>query len=344
MSFEIVNRNFFAREMGIDLDKEIIGNRDVASLLRLPIARWGLVQRRVLVRYTRKQVDVLGLVDPDSEAIGKVLDQMLAIGECQEVRVRGERYIAPGLPRWLSTGDKTGVMLGSVNIPSELKRLKSNSQDDIVIRISVTSDDDHAALLAASIKNCTMTDYLGPLEYLKHASRRIGKPVRDDLMSLEDFWEILVTTLAHEGRPIGDDSDIRILSGTPGSFFGRSNAPKCEGRWTEDSSDGIWCAYRRGYNSQHWYPVIIHIIGNERVILDLYDNDEWKWSLLARGKATGQPEQYKRIGKTIKITSLLPKQILSGLDLLGPRRSDAWTWEINESAPNILESILQISN
>jgi len=343
MSIEIVSKNFFAREIGVNLDNETISNKEIASLLRLPIASWGLVQRRVVVRYVRKQVDALGLVDPDSEAIGKVLDQMLSIGECQEVRVRGDRYIVPGLPRWISTGEKSGVILGSVKTPSDIKLLKSNNQYDIVTRVSVTTDDDYAALLAAGIQNCTMADCLGPLEYLKHAGRRRGQPIRDDSLSLEDFWEMLVATLHAEGQPIGGESEVRILSGTPGSFFGRSNAPKCEGRWVTEVDDGIWCAYRKGYNTQHWYPVIISVIGDQRFILDLYDNNEWNWSVLARGKAMRQSEQYKRNEKIVKITCPLPKQILSGLDLLGPR-TEAWTWEIDETAPDILESFLQMSN
>lgn len=331
----------FAQALGLTIPKDghSFSRREVAALLRRPLARWGLAPKRALIRYAREQLDVLGIIEPSSDKIGKLLDQLVLLGECDEVLLSGQRYIALGTPRWIPTGNETGVVLSASTVPQGIKMLESVSPDDILRRVCIAADDDFGTLSAAGIQRHEFDEWLGPLGYLKHASRREGRLVRDDTLTLEGFWELLIRALTVEGHPLSIDAEVRILSGAPGGYFGDVKSPNCEGRWTSDATDGIWCAFRRGYGDQHWHPTLLSIRGENRRSLDLYDHDEWQWALLARSLAVGPRERITVDGTTWRLTCPIPLQLRAAMDLLGSRYAP-WAWVVPEGAREFWSSFL----
>jgi hypothetical protein len=334
MKLEIITATEFAGELGFAFQNNVVAPVGVAILLRRALARWGLAPRRVVVSYVRKQIEGIEATEPDSAQVGKILDQLLAIGECDEVLIAGERYIASGLPRWVPITSETGVLLSVADFPSGIQVLDSGSPDNIVRRISVEGDDAQTALFTAGVRRCEFNEWLGPLAYLPHARRRFGHPVRDDNLTLKGFWDLLVQHLLRDGRQLSGEAEVRILSGLPGSYFGSYTSPSCEGRWVTEEKSGIWCAYRRGFGDHHWHPIIISIEEERRLMLDLYNRDEWLWALLARGHAFDSFEMVFKNDTAWQLSFPVPSQLGAALDIVGPRIGP-WKWNI----PNIGEAL-----
>jgi len=340
MYLSVISREEYAEELGVVARDGSLIRRNIAKLLREPLSRWGLSPRRALLQFVRDQLEAAGLSEvvqtPD---VRKILNKMLSLGECQQVYVNYEDYVAPCSPRWIPTGAKTGALLSVGSDPAEISVLEQSNQDDIVTRVSVIDEVDEATLHIAGFRRCLIEEWLRPLNYIRHVVRRLGQPVRGDTMPLEAFWELLCVALSRDGSLLGEDAVARILSGPPGTYFGRHNTLNCEGRWTDDAAEGIWCGYRRGYSDAHWHPIIVAIDGKKRRILDLYNVDEWQWALLARGRASGCHEQLVRNGQQIKLTFPAPLQLETAMDLLGPR-AGPWTWTVSDGAPDIWSQVL----
>ena len=60
----------------------------------------------------------------------------------------------------------------------------------------------------AGIRETTIGEWLRPLGYLDHAARREGRILRNDEITLPQFWELLEATLADEGLPLGDEAEV----------------------------------------------------------------------------------------------------------------------------------------
>ena len=340
MTLALISREDIALELNLVDEEGALANRGVAELLRQPLSRWGLSPRRAVLRFAREQLDVAGLGEQvTAPEVGKVLDQLQAMGDCQEVSIGHERYVAPCTPRWIPTGEQNGVVLSVDPVPNGVTILEPTSQEDLVRRISVADEDDLTALHLAGVRRCPFDEWFRPLHYLRHWGRRLGCSVWDDALPLDAYWDSLLRSLTQEGLQIGEDAEVRVLSGSPGSFFGHYNSTDCEGRWSPMTEDGVWCGYRRGYGEVHWHPVIIAIDGRERRVLDLYDRDEWCWALLARGRAMGAPEQAYREGAKVKLSFPAPSQLLAAMDLLGPR-ARGWSWTLSSGAPDIWSRFL----
>jgi hypothetical protein len=326
-----VTRADFAHEMGFSIAGGDIDTYGIATLLRLPPARWGLAPRRDVVRYVREQVEAAGLEECDSERISKVLDRLIAVGELAEAKVGDERCIAPTAPRWLRVGGEVGVLIGGQE-PSEVELLEPSSREDLVRRVRVSNGDDEAALQVAGFRRCELDEWLNPLGYLSSVSRRMREPFRHDQFPIARFWEVLIDALGTEGQIMGPDADIRVVSGRPGSKFG--HIEDASGRWRDDTEEGSWCAARRGYGEKQWHPCVITADGDEMRCLDLFDWDEWGWALLSRGCAVRDPERLRRDGHTLNLTFTAPRQLCAALDLLGPRISP-WKWEVPDDAVQV---------
>ena len=333
MSMEAITRDSFARKLGIVGEKGEISRRGLAALLRAPLERWGLSSRAAILRYAREQLEAAGLQDRASSHLNDVLDQLVRLGECAEVGVGYERYIAPALARWIRIGQGTGALIGAAPVPKEIVELPGAHGSDVVRRICVHDDDHLAALHIAGVREISLEEWLRPFGYLRHAVRRKGSMLRSDEVWLSRFWEVLDTTLADEGLPLGNDADVRAVIGNPGTFFGRHYAELCEGRWSDSAPDGIWCACRRGYSEVHWHPIIVRVNGGERRALDLFDWDEWRWALLGRARWIGVDEQVQRLDGEVRLTFQAPDQFVAAMDLLGPRRA-TWSWAVSPAAPD----------
>ena len=334
MILESIRRDAFARDLGLVSNDGEVSHRGLADLLRSPLARWGLSPRSAILRYARQQLDATGLRERASQLVPKVLGRLLHLGECAETWIGHERYIAPALPRWIRTGEGSAALLSVAPVPEGIVEQGPNgSGKDIVRRIKVQGDDELAALRMAGVRQSSIVEWLTPFGYRDYASRRTESLHRSDELSLPQFWNLLVSAVSEHGLPLGDRADVRAVTGEPGQYFGRRNAASCEGRWSSTIPDGIWCAYRRGYGQTHWHPIVLAVEDGRRRAMDLYDDDEWRWSLVARGRSSGADERFERGNGLVRVTFPAPDQLVAAMDILGPRQS-AWSWEVARGSPD----------
>ena len=334
MRLETIKKIQLADELGLLDPSGETSERGVACLLRASLSRWGLSPKRAVLKYAREQLRAGGV--DDVSCIGNVLQRMVALGECDEVYVGFDVYLAPAEPRWVQVGDGAGSYLGVAGPPDGVSEVHTSNHRDIVQRIRINTDDDAALLHVGGAQEVSLADWLTPPEYLRHAARRKRQPVvTSDRVTLEGFWDILEKSLSEEGLALGEDAEVRALTGPPGQFFGRHNAEDLEGRWTVNASQGVWCACRRGFGDTHWHPIILAVNAGDRRALDLYDWDEWRWALLARGRRFGSEEvgQSEPAG-CVRLTFPPPAQLHAAMDLLGSPIS-AWAWEVSQGAPEV---------
>jgi len=306
------------------------GYRAIANLLRAPLNRWGLSPKRAVLQYVRAELRAFGVEDLSS--VPRVLQRLVDIGECEDLYVGHESCLAPGASRWISVGDGIAAYLGVSEPPGGLP-LVDGDRHDVVRRFRIDTDEDAATLELAGVQEVSLADWLVPPGYISHASRRLGRPARSDEVSLSDFWQLLENALTEEGLVLGADAEVRMLGGCPGKFFGRHNSLQPGGRWTTDPDDGLWCAYRSGYSDTHWHPCIIAVSGSVRKVLDLYDEDEWRWAVLARGRCVGPEEVVRADASTVQLTFPAPNQLRAAMDIVG-RPTGAWAWNTSPGGPD----------
>lgn len=333
------DRALLARDLGLVKGDEI-PRRGVAGLLRAALSRWGLSPRRALTLYARRQLEATHFAEQSTAlVVSNVLDYLQTLRECDEVMVGSERYVAPGSSRWIRTGRHTVTLLSVDPLPPDLILCEPLTQRDVVRRVRFGTEQDLENLYGSGFEECSFEAWLRPLHYLRHHRRRVGHLIREDRVTLCDFWEVLVEAVTTEGRPVGSEADIRVLAGTPGAHFGKYNAPQLEGRWTTEPGDGVWCGYRRGYGDAHWHPVVVAVDGTERRLVDLYDHDEWHWALLARAQATHVHEVVRESGDTAEFTFPLPLQFAAAMDLVGPKVR-AWAWQVPEGVTRFWSNLV----
>jgi len=306
------------------------GYRAIADLLRAPLNRWGSSPKRTVLQYVRAELRAYGV--EDLSRIPRVLQRLVEIGEFDDLFVGHEPCLAPGASRWIPVGDGVAAYLG-VSEPPDGLSLVDGDHHDVVRRVRVDTDEDAATLELAGVQEVSLADWLVPPGYISHASRRLRRLMRSDEISLSGFWQLLENALTEEGLALGADAEVRMLGGCPGEFFGRHNSLQPEGRWTPDPGDGLWCAYRPGYGDTHWRPCIIAVSGSVRKALDLYDADEWRWAVLARGRCVGPEEVVRAEAPKIQLTFPAPNQLRAAMDIVG-RPTGAWAWNANPDCPD----------
>lgn len=331
MTVETLTRAEFARELGyVDTD----GNpseRAIAQLLRDAMGRWGLSPRRALLKHAREQFRA---GDVPVDRVPEVLDWLVALGECAEVTIGNELFIAPAEPRWITMGCGRAVLLGPLTVPAGLARVTGLPPDDVAIRVTLGSEEMAAALDAGGWRQVSLDEWLHPCDYLRHVGRREGGAVRGDQWDLARFWERLVSAIDEEGLLLGPDAEFRAVVGSAGGFFGRYKAPSVEGRWAEQPPSGVWCAYRRGHGDDRWLPTLVSVDGHERRALDLFDEDEWRWALIARSKAVSAAEVAQCVDGEVRVTWPLPTQLRAAMNIIGVP-AGSWRWWIAEDAPDL---------
>jgi hypothetical protein len=331
MTVKTILRTELASELGyVDTD----GNpseRAIAQFMRDALGRWGLCPRRALFKHARDQ---LRAGDISTDAVPRVFKRLVALGECAEVAVGHEVYVAPAEPRWVAAGGGLAVLLGPTTVPSEALQFATRDPVDVAVRVRLESEEHAAMLVACGARQVSLAEWLHPLGFLRHAVRRAGNAIRSDQCDLATFWERLNMAIGEEGLPLGPDAKVRAVVGDPGGFFGRHTAVTAEGRWQEELPDGVWCAYRKGHGDGHWLPTLISVDGDERRSLDLFDDDEWRWALLARSRAVGPAEVPQRLGNDVVVTWHLPAQLRAAMDIIGIP-AGRWRWRIAEDAPDL---------
>lgn len=336
MKLRVQSRNQLCAELGyLDVEGRL-SDRKVADLIRVPLSRWGLSPKRTVLGYAREQLRVAGIEDVASVRI--TLQRLVDLGECEEVYVGNESYLAPAEPRWISIDDGVAAFLSVSQPPNGISVIDGTNQD-IVRRIQIETDEHAAALQVAGVREISLAEWLVPLGYLSHARRRMRQPARSDALTLGSFWDLLEAELANGGLPLGDEVEVRMLSGCPGDFFGRHDTAEPEGRWETEAEEGVWFANRRGYGDGHWHPCIVAVDGDGKRVLDLYDWDEWRWAVLARELCLS-PEEVVQAGdgrESLRIP--LPNQLRAAMDIRGRPRS-AWAWDVTQRAPDLWEMLM----
>lgn len=331
MTIEALTRAQLAREFRYIDSGGDANPRAVAQSMRDAIRRWGLCPKRALLKHARDQ---LRAGDVPTDIVPQVLERLVALGDCAEVAIGHETYIAPTEPCWIASGGGLAVMLGPVDVPTEIARLEPIEPTDVVLRVQVVSDAQAALLEARGARQVSLREWLHPPGYLRYVARRSDDAVRIDRFDLVTFWRHLTAAVSEEGLLVDRDAEIRFLVGAPGGFFGRHAAATLEGRWQDSAPDGIWCAYRRGHGEAHWLPTLVSVDGDDWRAFDLFDEDEWRWALLARSRAIGAEEVIRRFGDEVQVTWPLPRQLRAALDIVGAP-SGSWRWRVAADAPDL---------
>lgn len=331
MTIETLTRAQLASDLGYTDADGNPSERAIAQCMRDALVRWGMCPRRALLKHAREQ---LRAGEVPTDVVPRVLERLVALGECAEVAVGHEAYVVPAEPRWVASGGGLAVLLGPITPPAGAPRLIAVGPADVAVRVHVGSEEQAATLEACGARQVSLAEWLHPPTYTRHAARRSGEPVRVDRVGLVEFWERLVDVVSAEGLLIDGDAEVRVVAGPPGGFFGRHTAAALEGRWRNDAPDGVWCAYRRGHGDGNWLPTLLSVEGGERRALDLFDHDEWRWSLLARSRAVGVEEVVERSGDEVHVTCPLPAQLRAAMDICGVP-TGVWRWRVATDAPDL---------
>ncbi|WP_375757414.1 hypothetical protein [Corallococcus exercitus] len=331
MTIETLTRAQLASDLGYTDVEGKPSERAIAQFMRDALGRWGLCPKRALLKHARDQ---LRAGDVQTDTVPRVFERLVALGECAEVGVGHEAYVAPAEPRWVASGGGLAVLLGPIAAPGETPRLASLDPTDVAVRVHVEGEEHAATLEARGARQVSLEEWLHPLAYLHHAARRSGEAARGDQLGLATFWERLVDAVSADGLQIDPDAEVRAVVGEPGGFFGRHTAATIEGRWRDDLPDGVWCAYRRGHGDGHWLPSLISVDGEDRRALDLFNGDEWRWALLARSRAVGPEEIVRRDGEEVHVTWPLPAQLRAAMDIAGVP-TGVWRWRLAADAPDL---------
>lgn len=331
MTLQTSNRAELALKLGYVCEDGKPSDRAIAQLLRDALGRWGLSPKKVVLAYARKQ---LRTADVPSDGVSKLLERLLVLGECAEVSVEHESLIAPAEPRWIAVGGQQAVLLGALAVPARLSPVASLPPDDVAVRVTLESEESVAILASAGWRQVSLEEWFHPPGFLRHLVRREEGAVRVDEWDLARFWERLVSATIEEGLLLGPDAELRAVVGTAGSFFGQYMAPGVEGRWREQPPTGVWCAYRRGHGDSRWLPTLVSVDGDEQRALDLFDEDEWRWALLARSKAVGTTEVVRYEDGQVCVTWPLPAQLQAAMNIIGVS-AGPWRWRIADDAPDL---------
>ena len=307
----------------------------IAHAICRAVERWQLVPTARVIAHIRKQLAAAGLTSEDGVArVTEVYERLALLGVVEPVDLAGRAHCARAEPRWIRLSDDLAVLTGTTSalkIPVALSRAGADLLANLVVKFNPNHLDTLAYLKAQGVREWTLGDWRGELGFVEHLLRRNGK---SSAPTLENFWEVLIGTMADDGLQLSADAAVRVVAGCPGDYFGTGVGAKPEGRWTAAPFDGIWCGVRAGYSEKHWQPILLKVDGEQRVALDLYDFDEWKWALLARGLALTNPERSKRTGDTVAFSYPLPEDIIRLLLLVAESRS-GWTWKVPRDVPDV---------
>ena len=308
-------------EMGLTDGSGTLALASLADLIRRVVHTWRLANRREVLRLARNHLSLLGIADPSIPR--KLLDRLLRIGDLAAVHVGDQELITSGEPRWIQSGPSVATLLGLPSVPEGVARWEHHS-GDVLLRVQLDSDTEEI-LEALQVRRFAVREFLVPPPYLEYLEHR-GIDTPSDV-GLADYWWHVVTYANATGLLLSGESDIRIIAGQPGGFFGRHRANELEGRWTDQLRPGSWLGYRRGYSNEHWHPALVICGEDSTRVSDLMNHDELRWLLLAKGRAEGPREIVHRSDDLIRFTSPLPTAVRSALEVLGPN-AEVWKWEI----------------
>jgi hypothetical protein len=320
----LVQAGEFRERLGLLVDEAGVPLQGALErLLLLTVHRWRLAERREVLRSVRRQLEVCGCDGPKArERLDRAEQRLLLLTDLEEVTMSGARHLAATEARWVRLTNDVAALTGTLpDLPVGLTPLA------LPRRFDPRAPQAAAALHRAGVREVSLQGWLGPSEpeRLTRALQEPGDPER----GVERLWEAWLRRLARDGGPARDASAYRILSGPPGKYFGSGRRAEHMGRWSAPEVDGTWCAIRRGYNSEHWHPVLLEVReGAPHRAVDLSGWDELHWLVLARGLALGAPEKVVLSPGTVRLSFEPPAQLRRVLELLGESTGDWGVWNV----------------
>lgn len=312
-----------------------------ADHLRLAAARWGPTSRAKLSGHLRTTLRACGL-DPKAHTplIAAAFVQLFELGELVEVDLTEEdeegedtttdtediddplrpaprptRRVILAAPT-LRLVDLGGghLLLGahpSARLP--IKRFGPPACPAHAARW-VTTQAEREHLRLATAYELQPSDWLGPPEALTPLQRRAPDLTAHRCAELlPALWRAVVGGLECHGRPIDEPHRLSVLTAQPGAYFGQPTGPS--GRWRplRAAPDGSWPAVYLPKNGPR-RPMLVEVQNGKALkVLDLYDEDELRWVILARAASVGEPELARlRLapeGPTLELTCWVPDQL-----------------------------------
>lgn len=323
---EALDPSTLRQRLGLEVDHAglpTVGS--VSESARRCIQSWRSPARARVTTYLHRQLGAAGFEQEQlRERVADVIDALIDIGDVTAVRLDGKTSLVSSRKIYVKIGDTACAVLGEGPDNPPIDRDQRR-----YARLTPSEAQDATQL--------SFSDWLGPAGFRHHLARRSGG--RPD-GTIREYWAVLSSVVRHEGNPL-DPAQLRAVVTPPSdqtSFFGRHSAPGVTGRWALDVPNGIWCGVRPGRNPNEWHPILALVEGAEVHALDLYDWDEWNWSLLARGIAVGSPERSHWHNGVLTFEHPVPAQIIRALRLLGGPGERAWTWWVSEEANNCFDA------
>ena len=332
-----INNQDIIQELGIIMSGAEIDRSSIADMLRTALEHWGVSLARDVKNYARRQLIICGVADP-TPVINKVLDELISLGECCEMMIDGSVYLAPTAPRWIKLNHHFALYLGVHSLPQHM--YAPHDPHEIVRRIDLTQKDHLLHLDVVGACEVSIEDWLYPRPF-QLTAEKMGIN-HSKKLTLSNLWSALEKHIDVHGTPSGD-ANISLLSGHPGGFFGKAQA--LNGRWSPTAQQGLWCAYREGYQEGHQHPCLVLIEEERRLILDLYDHDFWKWALISKGLYTHQFEQtlIQQQGEKFEqhVTFPLPKKLKTYMSFWGSYL-EGWRWRCLPDSPLLMDVIKEL--
>ncbi|UWQ81461.1 hypothetical protein K3725_20330 (plasmid) [Leisingera sp. S132] len=295
--------------------------RSIANAARECVQKWRSPTRARVTRFLNQQL-LAASFDEDfvRDRVTNVLDTLIETGDLTKARFDGKHCLVLSRTQWIKITDEEFAFLGHGDTDAPL----IGSLNSYVRRVS---------RVGKFATPTSLFDYMGLPGHLRHFARRTGTTID---APLSEFWSVLCNLAKNEGQPI-DADQIRAVVDPPGStngFFGRHDQLSVSGRWKQAAPEGVWCAVRPGRNQFEWHPIILSVGEREVLSLDLYDWDEWCWSLLARGRSIGIEERSYYSDGTLSFEHPIPTQFRRLLSLIGEPGEKSWTWRMSLGAEN----------
>lgn len=304
----------------------------IARSICLAVERWGVAPKTRVITHTKKQLIATGFSEESLSRVEEAYDRLKQLGTVEEVYLAGRRHCACAKARWIKLTENLGVLTGTIHdldIPLVPIDPATELMAEIVMRFDASNLDTLATLNAKGVTQWELVEWLGEPGYVEHLLRRSPASQQPTLTA---FWEVLSDEMADTGLLLSDEADVRAVVGNPGEYFGRGDGSTPTGRWSDTPPDGLWCGIRKGYSDVHWRPILIAVEGDQRRSLELYDFTEWRWALLARGRALDEPELAERKGDLVSFTYQLPDDILRLMRLVGHHQSGR-NWKVPAGMP-----------
>jgi hypothetical protein len=311
----------------------------VADLIRQAVGRWSLVRRAAVRRFVESNLAAVVMNDEVSlDRVGVAIERLCELGEIEAVVV-GEpvpmsevvdspleaasaapgTYVAATLSRYLCCNERILLCGASEPLPLAFEWFGDADEAVSIARWARAGDAMVAQLEDLGFRQMEVEDWFGAPGWLDYIERRRAGSGGQ----LYGLGEILKEGLEEFGAPVSDAARYALIGGTPGEFFGRPE--RRDGRWRpgDVAPDGTWCGVVKGYGERHLRPVVVEAKGG-RVVrsLDLFDFDELRWALLARG-CTDRYEVIRVVEGGLEMTFPWPSQWRRVAALC---RTEGWRW------------------